>query len=308
MFRRIWVLTKQTWLGFTRDNCTQQAAAISYYALFSVVPVAILVVSIIGIVLTDEGRRTDLVNQILDTFPLSDTEGREAVERAVNEVQRVSGPIAAFGVAGTIWTSSAMFGSIRRSLNMVWRVDEYRPYFRGKLVDFAQVGVLGLFLLASMVLTGILRTAREVSTDVAGPLAGGNLLWEIPPVVLPLPLTLVTFAMLYRYVPAAHPRWRDALPGALFATLLFEAMKNSFALYVANYNNFDVVYGSLAGVLLFLLYTYLSSSILLAGAELAHVFQRYHAGELESQIHPVGPQTPMAVQAFRAFKGLFVRQ
>ncbi|TAK57797.1 MAG: YihY/virulence factor BrkB family protein, partial [Dehalococcoidia bacterium] len=133
-------------------------------------------------------------------------------------------------------------------------------------------------------------------------------LWEIPSVLLPAVLTFVTFALLYRIVPAARPRWRDALPGAFVATLLFEALKNGFAFYVANFNNFDVVYGSLAGVLLFLFFTYLSSAILLIGAELARTFLAYHSGVLRDELYPPQPLPPVTTRAFRAVKGLFVRQ
>jgi len=240
--------------------------------------------------------------------PLTQTEGRDEVESALDTLQRISGPAAALSVVATIWASSAMFSAIRRSLNAVWGIDEHRPWAQGKLVDFAQVGVLSAILLGSVVLTGLLRAVREVSADYAGPLGNQNLLWEIPSIAIPAAVSFVTFVMLFKIVPVAHPNWRDVIPGALFATLLFEALKNSFAVYVANFNNFDVVYGSLAGVLLFLFFTYLSSNILLAGAELARTFGRYHAGELEDLIHPKAPQ-PTALEQFRrAIKGLFVRQ
>jgi membrane protein len=308
MFKTIWVFTKQTWIFFSRHNCPQQAAAISYYVLFSIIPVAILSVSIIGFVLTNEERRSDLVNEILDTIPLTQTEGRDEVESALDTVQRVSGVAAAVSIVATIWASSGMFGSIRRALNIVWSADEHRPWAQGKLVDFAQVGGLSAILFGSIVLTGLMRAIREASADYAGPFANENFFWEIPAILIPAAVSFATFALLLKVVPAAHPRWRDVLPGAFFATIVFEALKNTFAIYVANFNNFDVVYGSLAGVLLFLFFTYLASNILLMGAELSHTFWRYHTGALEDLIHPKVPQPTAMQQLTRALKGLFVRQ
>jgi membrane protein len=308
VLKTIWVFTKQTFTKYSRDNCSQHAAAITYFVLFSIIPVAILAVSIIGFVLVNEDRRANLVNQILDTVPLTQTAWRSEVENALDTVRRIRGVAAALSIMATIWASSAMFSSIRRALNAVWGVDEHRPWAQGKLVDFAQVGVLSAVLLGSIALTGFVRAARRASADYLGPIGNDNAMWEIPSVIVPALVSFATFAMLYRVVPAAHPRWRTVLPGALFATVLFEALKNTFAIYVANFNNFDVVYGSLAGVLLFLFFTYLSSNILLAGAELAYTFERYHRGELEDLIHPKTPQ-PTAMQQFtRAVKGLFVRQ
>jgi membrane protein len=308
MFRRGWVLAKHTYLSFTRHDCLQLAAAISYYVLFSILPLAIFTVSIFGFVLNSTSVRDEVVNRVLDIVPLTQTDGRDAIVSALDNVKRVSGPVAVLGLLGTLWTASAVFASIRKSLNRIWGVDEHRPFAQQKLVDFSQVGLLGFILLASMVLTGVLRAIRAMNPVTAGPLAGHSPLWELPAVLLPAVLSLATFLLLYRWVPAARPRWRDVLPGALVATLLFEVLKNSFAFYVANFNNFDVVYGSLGGALLFLFYTYLSSNILLIGAELSRTLQRYHSGEFSAEIDPAEPALPVAEWAFRALKGLFVRQ
>ena len=307
MGRRIWIFAKQTYFGYVGDNCNQLAAAISYYVLFSILPLAILIVSVFGIFLNSGDLRNAIVDRLLEALPLTQTEGRTSVNNALDNVNRVSGTVAALGLIGTLWTASSVFASIRKSLNTVWKVQEHRPFAQAKLVDIMQVGVLGVMLLASMLLTGVLRAIRALSTEHVGPLAGSNPFWQVPPILLPAALSLATFLLLYRIVPAARPRWRDVVPGALFATLLFEALKNSFAFYISNFNNFDVVYGSLAGALLFLFYTFLSSNILLIGAELSRTFQRYHAGELDAELYPTNPAPPIATRAFRAVKGLFVR-
>jgi membrane protein len=306
--RRIWIIIKHVYLGFGRDDCLQLAAAISYYVLFSMVPLAIFTISILGFVLNSDSIRDDVVNRVLDTVPLTQTDGRAAVEHALDNVKRVSGPVAALGLLATLWTASAVFASIRKSLNRVWGISEHRPYAQQKLIDLLQVGVLATMLLASLVLTGVLRAIRSLNPVSAGPLAYRSPVWEIPPLLLPGVISFATFLLLYRIIPAARPRWRDVIPGALVATLLFEALKNSFAFYVANFNNFDVVYGSLAGLLLFLFFTYLSANILMIGAEISRTLQRYHVGELNAEIYPIGPQTPVTTRAFRAVKGLFVRQ
>lgn len=306
MLRKLWVITKRTFLGYTGDNCSQLAAAISYYVLFSIAPLTIFTVSVFGVVLTAGGRE-QVVNRVLDIVPLTQTEGRTSVEDAINSIKSVGIVAAAVSLAFLLWTASSVFGSIRRSLNVIWRAEEHRPFAQAKLIDAVQVVVLGSILLASLVLTGVLRWVRAVSAAHVGPLAGSNPLWEVPPVVLPGTLTCVVFLLLYRVVPAVRPRWRDIIPGALLATVLFEALKNSFALYVAYFNNFDVVYGSLAGILLFLLYTFLSANILLIGAELSRTLMRYHARDFDPEIFPTQPMPPVTTRAFRAFKALFVR-
>jgi membrane protein len=307
MARTAWVLLKQVFRGYSNDNASQLAAAIAYFVLFSIIPLAIFAVSIFSLVL-GEGAREEIVDAILDAVPLTQTEGRDAVEEAFANARAVSGPVAVFALLATLWTASAVFGSIRRALNIIWRGEEPRPFVQGKLVDFLQVGLLMAILVSSMVLTGVLRAVREISADQFGPLADESVLWEVPSILLPALISFVTFALLYHIVPAVRPSWRDVLPGAVVATVLFELLKNSFAIYVANFNNFDVVYGSLAGALLFLFYTYLSANILLIGALVARVWEKYRTGALEAEIHPTPGGPGFTEQAVRAVKGLFVRQ
>ncbi|MBI5290121.1 MAG: YihY/virulence factor BrkB family protein [Chloroflexi bacterium] len=308
MFIRLWVITKRTFLGFTSDNCTQQAAAITYYTLFSIAPLAIFTIAMLGLFFNGQEVRDKVVDWVLEIIPLSATEGRQSVSDIVEQVQNVSATVAVIGLFVTLWASLAVFASIRRALNTVWGITEHRPWAQGKLIDLLQVGVVSAVLLSSIVLTGFVRTVREVSSRHVGPLASDNNLWELPGIITPALLTFAAFGVLYKTVPAAHPRWRDVLPGAVLATVLFEVLKNSFAFYLANFNNFDLVYGSLAGLLIFLFYMFLASNILLIGGELVATLGEYHAGAFDAEINPPEPLPPVSTRVFRAMRGLFVRQ
>jgi membrane protein len=308
MFIRLWVITKRTFLGFSGDNCTQQAAAITYYTLFSIAPLAIFTIALLGAFFSGEAVRDKVVDWVLEIIPLSDTEGRQSVTDVVEQVQNVSATVAVIGLFVTLWASLAVFASIRRALNTVWGIAEHRPWAQGKLIDLLQVGVVSLVLLGSIVLTGFVRTVREISAGHVGPLTTTNPLWELPGIIGPALLTFAAFALLYKVVPAAHPRWRDVLPGAALGMLLFEILKNSFAFYIANFNNFDLVYGSLAGLLIFLFYMFLASNILLIGGELVATLGEYHAGAFDTEINPPEPLPPVSTRVLRAMKGLFVRQ
>ncbi|MDE3096663.1 MAG: YihY/virulence factor BrkB family protein [Chloroflexota bacterium] len=305
--KRLWVLARHAFFGFRDDHCTRLAAAISYYALFSIVPLAIFLVSVFGFVLNNASVRQSVVDQVLNFLPLSQSSGRTAVENALNRVKHISGPAAALSLLLTLWTSSAMFAAVRGSLNTVFRVDEHRPFVQGKLLDLAQVGGIALFIVGSIVLTGLLKAVQSLSSQHLGSFAGGNPLWAVAFLLVPAFVSFVAFLALYRAVPAAHLSWPEVLPGAAAATILFELLKNTFAIYVANYNNYDVVYGSLAGILLFLLYMFLSSNIVLIGAEVSSAFVRLERGEFAAEFTPGPPGPPLAARLFVAVKGLFVR-
>jgi len=306
MLTRAWIVTKHTYVGFNRDDCLQLAAAISYYILFSVVPLFIFFVSVFGFFLNNANLRADLVDRIINFVPLSSTEGRSSVENILNSVKSASGPGAVIGAIGTMWAGSAVFASVRKSLNRVWATRDHRAYLHQKLIDLMQVGFVGLLLIASLSATAILRVLRSNAPGGVTLLRGSSPVWELPAILLPSLLTIALFLFLYRVVPAIRPRWRDIIPGALVATLLFEVLKNTFAIYVAYFNNFDVVYGSLAGLLLFLVYNFLGANIILIGAELSFALQRYHAGDMDQEIARA-PQSPVATRALRAVRGLFVR-
>jgi len=264
------LIVKRTFQGYGRHNCSLLAAAISYYVLFSVVPLTIFLASIFGFVMRNENTRQDVVDRIVAATPLAPGEGTNLVRDTLEGVSRVSAPLTLLGLAGVAWSASAMFGSVRRSLGVVWGVERERPFVQQKLVDLAMMAGLGVVLLLSVVGTGFLRTLRETSTGWLGPLsANANWFWEAVRYLLPAVFSFALFATLYRFVPRAGVRFRDVWPAALLATVLFEALKNSFAFYVANFNNYNLAYGALGGILLFLLWTYLSVNILLLGAEVA---------------------------------------
>jgi membrane protein len=307
MFRTIIVLGKETWQGYSHHNVGLQAAAISYYVLFSLVPMLILLGGVLGFVITDDAKRDEIQENILDALPLSATDGRKAVESALDTLEDARGIALVVGFAGTLWTASTAFSAVRRSLNAVWGIYERRPFITSKLIDFLQLGMLGLLLLASFALTALVHAVREFSADWLGFFAD-SALWEIPSTLVAPLLAFIALTLLYRLVPMAHPRWRDAMAAAGPAAFALFILTNGFAFFVANFNNFDAIYGALAGVLLFLVFMNMAANILLIGAELSRTFNRYFAGELEALIHTAEPQGSVVQQTIRAVKGMFVKQ
>lgn len=274
-FARPVAFVRDTYRAYTGDDCQQSAAAIAYYLLFSVVPLLILLASVFGFALANASVKRNVVDFVVENAHLSEPDGRRQVQDALNSVQGAAAALTFIGLAGTAWAGSSVFASTRKALNRVWGTQEHRAFLRQKLVDFGQMGLLFLLLIASVVATGFLRALREVSTRASPFLVNqASPLWEIPNVLLPAVVTFAAFALIYRYVPARRPAWREAMAGSAVATILFEALKDTFAIYVAHFSRLQVLYGSLAAVFLFLLYTYLGASVLLIGAEVAKVLGR----------------------------------
>ena len=302
----IWPLLKRTFREFAEDNCSQLAAAISYYVLFSIIPLAIFLTSVFGFVVRNSDIQDEVTDRLVEAIPLEEGEGHDLVSDTIRGVSRVSGALTAVGLIGMAWSASVMFGAIRKALNIAWDTEVHRPPVQQKLIDMAMVLGLGLLLGASIAVTAALRTMRELSDEALGPLSTGTgFFWSALPLMLPGFLTFLVFLLIYRFVPNVSHSLRDVWPGALLAAALFELLKNGFVLYVAKFNNYDVVYGSLGAVMLFLLWTYLSANVLLLGAELASEYERAKMGR-----HPFTPAPteglPLSERLLRAARGLFV--
>ena len=307
------LLVRRTFQEFGADNCTHMAAAISYYVLFSVIPLTVFLVSMFGFVMRDAELRDEVVDRLLETLPLeAESEQDNLVRDTIEGVKNVSAPLTIVGLVGMLWSASAMFGSIRKSLNIAWGLEKRRPIVQQKLVDLGMVAGLGLLLVASVVGTGFLRILRELSDENLGPVSEGTgFVWSVLPFFLPAVFSFAVFMLLYRYVPSAETHFRDVWPGALLATVLFELLKNLFSIYVANFAAYDIVYGSLGGILLFLTWVYLTANIVLLGAELASEYPRVLRGdyaEAAAAPAPARAKEALSRRAWRLAKGLVVRE
>jgi YihY family inner membrane protein len=221
------------------------------------------------------------------------------VSDTLNGVADASPPLTVFSLVFSAWAASAMFGAVRNALNVVWAVETHRAYLQQKLLDLVMVVAFGVLMLASVVATAALRVLRELSDEALGPLSSGTgFFWGLLPFVLPALLSIVVFASLYRLVPAVSVRLRDVWLGAAVAAGLFEVLKNGFAFYVANFRDYDLLYGSLGGILLFLTAVYFASAILLLGAELAASMPGLGAGAFAAVHDPSKPKRPLTAQAW----------
>ena len=304
--RTLWFLTRRTLQAYSVDNCSHLAAAISYYVLFSLIPLLIFVVSIFGFIVRNRDIQQEVIDRVVEATPLDQDEGQNLVTDTVRGVSRVSGVLSVVSALGMVWSASAMIGAVRGALNIVWGNTVRRPPVQEKLIDIAMVLGIGLLLGASIAGTTALHIVRELSNDALGPLSSGTgFFWTVLPLALPGLLTFLLFLLMYRYVSNTPTSLRDVWPGALLSALLFETLKNGFAIYVAQFSHYDIVYGSLGGIMLFLLWTYLAASILLLGAELASEYGRLRSGEYAEALAQPGESA--AEQLRRFVRGLFVQ-
>lgn len=257
---------KRAALNFNEDRCTQMAAAISYFALFSMFPLTLLAVSIFGIVLRDDAVQARVLQAIVEVMPIDETE----IEDSLRNVAGLGPTLTVVSLLGTLWTASALSASVRRALNVAFDAPRGQPMLRGKLIDYALLPAIGLLFLGSFALTAAWRLAQARTDELFGALGRpATAMWEVGALAIPATLSFLTFLFAYWLLPNTAVRWRYLWPGALVAALGFEALKHGFAFYIANFGNYNVVYGSLGSVIVLMFWVYMSANIMLFGAEVA---------------------------------------
>lgn len=269
---------------FFRDSCGQRAAAISFYALFSLFPLAILSVAAFGVVTGNEAARERVITFVLDNLPLEQSQGRADLHRILLQV---TGGVAGFGVLGLVtllFSATGVMGSIRVALNAAFDARDTRPPVIAKLYDALWVIGFGVLVSASF--------ALSVLDQVTG-LPLGRL--------LPLAVNFAVFAILFRFVPARCPRLRDTWPGIVLAAIGLELAKAGFGLYLSNFAHYGAVYASLGSVVAFLMFVYLAASVALLGAEVSSEWPAVRAGAYD------GPSAPLPKRVGSLLRGLVLR-
>lgn len=248
------------------DSCSTYAAAIAYYAIFSLVPLALITLSLFGLVV-DRDRIADWV---FEQVPLEESETvRNNVDEIIRRAQDFSTASLGFGVVFLVWSSSGIFGAVRKGLNAATHLKLGRSYWRSKLIDFALIPAVGVLIIISVALTALARNAVQRFDDIGPFQLDANLALEVASYAIPAMVTFVMFILLYRFAPAARPQWRDALAGAVFATFLFEIAKNVIAIVISesSFSRDTAIYAGFGTALAFLVWMFVNASILLLGAE-----------------------------------------
>jgi membrane protein len=252
------------------DDATHLAAGIAYYAIFSLFPLFLGFLAIIGLALNSQSLQQSFLGFVSQNLPGA----AGLVRHNVKEVAGLWGALGVGSILGLIWSASAVFGAITRAMNRAWDVQEDRPFYINKLRDLGMaLVVFVLFFIATSISSAIQLFA---SRDLGIPgqiflqdLGLGQLaLWVVPWII-----SFGVFLLIYRFVPNCQTSLRHIWLGAAIAAILFEASKSLFVWYLGQFANYTLVYGSLASAIALLLWIYISSLILIFGAEISSEYQ-----------------------------------
>lgn len=259
---------------FHEHDLFTSAAAMSYFGLMALFPALLVLLALSNKL----AAGTQMLTQAVDLYPGSSRFLRDTIE-AFSDLS--------FGAVVTcviilLWAGSWVFAVVERALNRIWATTS-RTFLHGRALTIGMVGLVGLLLSFSVLITSGLVAMREMATRLSPRqlaqytllASASSVFWQIVFAAGSYLITVALFVLVYRFMPRAEVTWRDTLPGAFLGGALWELAKYIFAASLS-YFHYDQIYGSVGAVVAVLTWSYVSSLILLFGAQLTAVFHYEH--------------------------------
>ena len=274
--------------GFYDSDDLTYAASIAYYALLSLFPFFLLAFALLGSATADAGNRNTVLTFVLKYFPTQ-------FEFITAQLDAFRTSRVTLGVAGTIalvWGAVGVFGAISTAVNYAWGVEQQRSFWKHKLFSFVMLLVAGLILLITLLLVS--------ASQVVGASWFTGVLEGFPGLIVLRGFTvrhattlffILVVGLVYYFVPNAKVRFRDVWLGALVTGLLWKGVLEAFAWYVRDMTRFTRVNGSIAAVVVFLVWVYLQAVILLYGVEFTAAYARLRRERAEDMPAAPSPRT-----------------
>ncbi|WP_197025823.1 YihY/virulence factor BrkB family protein [Nocardioides sp. URHA0020] len=273
--KRSWLyVARKTVREFSDDQCTDLAAALTYYSVLALFPAAIAILSLVSLVGQGPSTVDTLLGILRDVGAASAADTLEPTLTQLSKAQN-SGLALIVGLATALWSASGYVGAFGRGMNRVYEVDEGRPIW--KLRPTMLVVTLITVVLTAVVAIGLVLTG-PAATAVGNAIGLGSTVvtvWNIAKWPVLLAVVVLIVALLYYATPnVKQPKFRWISVGALVAILTWVVASALFGFYVANFASYNKTYGSLAGVIVFLLWLWITNLALLFGAELDAELER----------------------------------
>ena len=258
---------------FLGKNGPQLAASVSYYALFSLFPLALGIIFVLSFFLGSDSI-DNLAQRAAEQAPVS----QETLSDVLASTLHSRGVAGLVGLVGLLWAGTAVFGAIRKGVNATWGITKPRPFIQERVIDLSLMAGATLLLLVSIFSTAVLSNLKEIMEFVTREThVNEDFLWDSIGSLIPPVLSFVSFMSVYLFLPNTKVRIREALPGAIAATLSFEILKGIFVWYVSSYSTYSNVYGPIGSIVALLMWVYLSANILLLGSLITHRYASYLA-------------------------------
>jgi membrane protein len=278
MVRHWWPVLKRTVAEFREDNLTDWAAALTYYSVLAIFPALIVLVSILGLV--GESATQPLIDNLGTVAP---GPAKEIFTSAIENLQGdqgAAGVLFVIGLLGALWSASGYVAAFMRASNAIYDIGEGRPIWKTLPVRVALTLVLLTLLAISTIAVVLTGGLAERAGDLVGIGSTAVTVWNIAKWPVLLVVVSFMFALLYWAAPnVKHPGFRWISPGGMLAVAGWLIASGAFALFVSNFGSYNKTYGALGGVVVFLIWLWISNIMILLGAEFNAELERQRAIE-----------------------------
>ena len=273
-FGNLFSLLKQTFQEWLQDKAPQLGAALAYYTVFSLAPLILVLLAVVGIIFQhDPAGAWNKITQQMSYFL-----DHSAVQVVQNIAQKASQPgkdlvATIIGVALALFGASGVFGQLQDALNTIWGV-KAKPgggtwgFLRSRFLSFSMIGGVCFLLLVSLTLESVLKAFSHYVQSV---LPGGIIIAMAVYLIFDFAVVVLLFAMIFKFLPDVKIQWRDVWIGAVMTAIFFGVGKWALGLYLGS-GAAGSAYGAASSLITLLLWIYYSSQILLFGAEFTQVY------------------------------------
>jgi membrane protein len=273
-----WKLIKQTVDEWQQDEAPRMGASLAYYALFSLAPLLVIVIFIIGLV-----YKGDTVGHIQrQVQSLVGADAAKTVAVAIHNAGAFGHGIIATIVSFVVLSlgATAVFSELHTAMNKIWKVRRRQNTFilsmlSDKFASFTMVLAIAFLLLISMIVSAVLSAVTAYFSYL---LPGANFLWHIADLLVSFGVVTLLFALLFRYVPDERITWRDVWIGAAATALLFDVGKFLIGFYIGQ-SSVGSMFGAAGSIVVILAWVYYSSQLVFLGAEFTYVYAKQHGSK-----------------------------
>ncbi|GGG20661.1 YihY/virulence factor BrkB family protein [Paenibacillus abyssi] len=278
---------EQLYCRFRDDEVPALGAQLTYYLILSFFPFLIFLITIISFVQLSEAELMYAITRMLPD------ESGSIVTSILDEIRTGrSGALLSFGMLATIWAASNGINAIIKGLNKAYDEEENRPFWKVRGISILATLVLALIILTSlfMLIFGHM-IGQQIFKALDYP-GGFEILWRAAQYLIPLIIMIGVFMLLYRIAPNRVITFKEVVPGAVFATLGWIATSMLFSFYVSQFGSYTKTYGSIGGVIVLLIWLYLSSIIILLGGEINAALAFVREGKNKTECKTYGLELP----------------
>jgi membrane protein len=262
------------WRGLVQlvsGNDVTHAASIAYYALLSFFPFLLLIFSLLGSITEDDNDRIAVLTFIFRYFPTQ----LDFVNAQLLAFRETRLELGIAGALALIWASLGVFGAVTSGVNEAWGVERQRSFWKHRMVSFLMLAAAGLVMILALLLVGAIQVAQASAFGMMLARFGWLAVFQtLTADYLATVLLIVGVGLVYYFIPNAKTRFRDVWVGAALTGLLWRAAFDGFSWYISGNESMRMIHGSIAAVVVFLFWVYVSAIILMYGVEFTAAYAR----------------------------------